>query len=86
MGRQAADTAKAQEALFVDMGNDKADGIHVGGKHDLLAAPLLMADQVSKGICGNLIYKGGRQLFDGLGHLALVTRGPVTGVQRLHCR
>ena len=84
VGGQAAHLAEAQVAMLVDVGDDEADGVHVGGKHHPGAGALLVADQVAQGVGGDLVHIGGGQGPNGGGHLTLVARGAVAGVEGLH--
>ena len=73
MGRQTADLPKAEVSIFVNVGDDAANGIHVGSKHYAGAAPLFVADKAAQSVGGNLVHIGGSQLADGLGYLSLVS-------------
>ena len=83
MGGQAAHLAEAQVAILVDVGDDEADGVHVGGKHHPGAGALLVANQVAQSVSGDLVHIGGGQGPDGGSHLALVAGGAVAGVEGL---
>ena len=82
-GGEPAQLSKAQKALFVDVCDDKPNGIHMGGKHHPRAAPFLAADQIAQGIHSALIHIGGGQLTELGGHLSFVSRRAVAGVERL---
>ena len=82
-GVEPSHLAEAEEALLLDVGDDAADGIHMGGKHHPGAAPLLVGDEVAHGVPAAFIHEGHGQLFQHVGHLGLVAGGAVTGVEGL---
>ena len=75
--------SKGQIALLVNMGNNEAARVHVGGKHHLWTAPLLVDNKVSHGVDGVFIHVRSRQCADSLRDLALVPRRSVTGIEGL---
>ena len=74
-GIVAADIGEGQIALLADVGDDQADDVHVGGKHQALAGALLVADQAAGGGEPHLVAVGLGQLGQQLAAGTLVARG-----------
>ena len=80
----AANVMHAKEAVFIDIGDNEADMIHMGGKHDALAVFIraqLFNDQVAHRIHAHAVHMRGDQALDGFGHGMLVAAGTVGGKQ-----
>ena len=79
----AADAVEIGKAVFIQPGDDKADGVHMGGQHDPLAGAFFMADQIAHGVGGDLVHKGRGQLLQHLGHAGLLRAGGTGGRRQL---
>ena len=75
-----ADVGDGQKALFVNAGDHKADGVHVGTQHDFLALALFMADQIAQSVGGDLVHiRGGHFFQNGSDTGLLGARGTCRG-------
>ena len=68
---ETAQLAEPDKAVLVDVGDNEADGVHVGGKHDLGALALLADNQVAQSVPLDLVGVGRGQRFDGVGDTGL---------------
>ena len=80
-GGDAAHPAQTEETLLLDVGDDKADGVHVGAQHHSGAGALLVDDEVAQGVGSHLVGVRGGQTGDSLPHLPLVPGWAVGGVE-----
>ena len=80
LGADAPQAAHPEEALLFDVGDDEADGVHVGGEHHPGALPPLMDHEVAQGVGAHLVGQGLGQAGDDLPDAPLVPRGAVGGV------
>ena len=60
--------SKGEIALFVDVRDNQADGIHMRGKHDLGSGTFFMDNEIAQGVDGGTVYD--RELFELLRTLA----------------
>ena len=80
-GGDAAHPAQTEEPFLLDVGDNEANGVHVGAQHHPGAGALLVDDEVAQGVGGHLVGVRGSQAGDGLPHVSLVPGGAVSGVE-----
>ena len=83
LGGNSPQPPHPEEALLLNMGDNEADGVHVGGPHHPGARPLFMDNQVAQGVGDNLVGEGPGQLLDFLPDAPLIPGGAVGLVQGL---
>ena len=78
--------AKGEVTVLVNVGDDQADGIHVGGEEHLGARSLFVDDEIAQGINPAVVRIGFSQTLDGGGNLPLISGRAVAGVEHLNDR
>ena len=80
-GGDAAHPAQTEETLLLDVGDNEADGVHVGAQHHPGPLPLFVDDEVAQGIGSHLVGVRGSQTGVGLPYLPLVPGWAVGGIE-----